>query len=116
MEKILSSNNPQTVPIIFNNKQGNLGLRAIDGIHFPSIAFIDAKQIPKKKVKISSRHLTRIHIPQEINLSLLNEKLKGLRETTNDFFLTPFRGLRKDGKFRRRLDFQLAKKIIESCL
>ena len=110
------NNNSQSTPITFNHKKGNLGLRAIDGTRFPTIAFIEAKQVPTKKIKVSSRHLTRIHIPHEINLSLLNEKLKKLREITNDFFLTPFRGLRKDGKFRRRLDFQLARKIIKSCL
>jgi len=93
-----------------------LGLRAIDGTRFPSIAFIDAQLVPSDKIKVSSRHLTRIYIQKEIDLDLLNKKLKELREITNDFFLTPFRGLRKDGKFRRRLDFQLAKKIIKSCL
>ena len=116
MKEILANNHSQPTIISFNNKQGNLGLRAIDGTRFPSIAFIEAKQIPTKKIKVSSRHLTRIHVPQEINLDLLNEKLKVLRQITNDFFLTPFRGLRKDGKFRRRLDFQLAREIIKSCL
>src|SRR3954471_6060057 len=116
MKEILAKNHSQPTTISFNNQQGNLGLRAIDGTRFPSIAFIDAQLVPSHKIKISSRHLTRIHIPQEINLTLLNEKLRALREITNDFFLTPFRGLRKDGKFRRRLDFQLAKKIIEACL
>jgi hypothetical protein len=115
VEKILINNN-SSATITFNNKQGNLGLRAIDGTRFPTIAFIEANQVPKNKIKVSSRHLTRIHVPHEINLSLLNERLNELREITNDFFLTPFRGLRKDGKFRRRLDFQLARKIIESCL
>ncbi|CFW93085.1 Type I restriction-modification system methyltransferase subunit [endosymbiont DhMRE of Dentiscutata heterogama] len=115
VEEILA-NNHSSIEISFNHKQGNLGLRAIDGTRFPSIAFIEAQLVPSRKIKVSSRHLTRIHIPQEVNLNLLNEKLKKLREITNDFFLTPFRGLRKDGKFRRRLDFQLARKIIESCL
>jgi hypothetical protein len=112
---ILTNNNSSTI-ITFNNKQGNLGLRAIDGTHFPTIAFIEASRIPKRKIKVSSRHLTRIHVPQEISLHLLNEKLTKLRKITNDFLLTPFCGLRKDGKFRRRLDFQLARKIIVSCL
>src|SRR5436305_385326 len=116
VEQVLINNKSQPTTITFNNKQGNLGLRAIDGTRFPTIAFIEAKQVPKRKIKVSSRHLTRIHVPHEINLSLLNERLKKLREITNDFFLTPFRGLRKDGKFRRRLDFQLARKIIKSCL
>ena len=116
VEQVLINNNSQLTSITFNNKKGNLGLRAIDGTRFPSIAFIEASQVPENKIKVSSRHLTRIHIPHEVNLTLLNEKLKELREITNDFFLTPFRGLRKDGKFRRRLDFQLARKIIKSCL
>lgn len=116
VEQVLINNNSQLTSITFNDKKGNLGLRAIDGTRFPSIAFIEANQVPENKIKVSSRHLTRIHITQKINLTLLNEKLRKLREITNDFFLTPFRGLRKDGKFRRRLDFQLAKKIIKSCL
>jgi hypothetical protein len=116
VEQVLTNQTSQPTVISFNNKRGNLGLRAIDGTRFPTIAFIEASQVPENKIKVSSRHLTRIHTPKKINLSLLNEKLKELREITNDFFLTPFRGLRKDGKFRRRLDFQLAKKIIESCL
>jgi hypothetical protein len=115
VEQILTSNR-SSLNITFNNKQGNLGLRAIDGTRFPTISFIEAKQVPTKKIKVSSRHLTRIHVPQEINLNLLNKKLNQLRKITNDFFLTPFRGLRKDGKFRRRLDFQLAREIIKSCL
>jgi hypothetical protein len=116
VKEVLTSDKSQSVSITFNSKKGNLGLRAIDGIRFPTIAFIEASKVPEDKIKFSSRHLTRIHIPQEINLGLLNEKLGELREITNDFFLTPFRGLRKDGKFRRRLDFQLAREIIKSCL
>ncbi|CAG8698066.1 15694_t:CDS:2, partial [Racocetra persica] len=97
VEEILT-NNHSPIEISFNHKQGNLGLRAIDSTRFPSIAFIDAQLVPSRKIKVSSRHLTRIHIPQEVNLNLLNEKLKKLREVTNDFLLTPFRGLRKDAK------------------
>jgi len=116
LSKLLTNSTPRNLDIKFNNKNGNIGLCAIDNTQTPSIAFIDARLVPKKKIKVSSRHLTRIHVPQKINLSLLNKKLNELREITNDFFLTPFRGLRKDGKFRRRLDFQLAREIIESCL
>jgi hypothetical protein len=115
VEEVLPSCH-SSLNITFNSRKGNLGLRAIDGTRFPTIAFIEANQVPEKKIKVSSRHLTRIQVPQEININLLNEKLTKLREITNDFFLTPFRGLRKDGKFRRRLDFQLARKIIKSCL
>jgi hypothetical protein len=102
--------------IKFNDKNGNIGLCAIDNTRIPSIAFIDAQLVPKKKIKVSSRHLTRIYTEKKVSLVLLNEKLAQIRELTNDFLLTPFRGIRKDGKFRRRLDFQLARKIIISSL
>ncbi|CAG8724776.1 8829_t:CDS:2, partial [Cetraspora pellucida] len=113
VEQFLINNKSQSTTITFNNKQGNLGLRAIDGTRFPTIAFIEAKQVPKRKIKVSSRHLTRIYVSQEVNLSLLNEKLKELREITNDFFLTPFRGLRKDGKFRRQIKEQIKENLRE---
>jgi hypothetical protein len=116
LEEVLVNNNSQLTTIVFNDKRGKLGLRAIDGNHSSSIAFVEAKQVPEKKIKVSSRHLTRIYLPEKVDLDSLNEKLRKVREITNDFLFTPFRGLRKDGKFRRRLDFRLARKIIKSCI
>ncbi|RHZ36117.1 Eco57I restriction-modification methylase domain-containing protein [endosymbiont GvMRE of Glomus versiforme] len=107
---------PRNLEIKFNDQNGNIGLCAIDNTRVPSIAFIDAQLVPKKKIKVSSRHLTRISVKEKVSLDLLNSKLAQIRKITNDFLLTPFRGLRKDGKFRRRLDFQLARKIIEACI
>src|SRR6185295_1406089 len=52
MKKILTNNKSQPASITFNNKKGNLGLRAIDGTHFPTIAFIEASQVPKNKIKV----------------------------------------------------------------
>jgi hypothetical protein len=115
LAKILTSTQ-ENLTIKFNDKNGNIGLCAIDNTRIPSISFIDAQLVPTKRIKVSSRHLTRISVKKPVNLDLLNKKLSQIREFTQDFFLTPFRGLRKDGKFRRRLDFQLARKIIESCL
>lgn len=116
LTEILTNATSKNLAIKFNDKNGNIGLLAIDNTRLPSIAFIDAQLVPKQRIKISSRHLTRISVKEKVNLNLLNEKLTQIRELTQDFLLTPFRGLRKDGKFRRRLDFQLARKIIESCL
>lgn len=116
LTEILTNSTPKNLEIKFNDKNGNIGLCAIDNTRLPSIAFIDAQLVPKQRIKISSRHLTLISVKEKVNLALLNEKLTQIRELTQDFLLTPFRGLRKDGKFRRRLDFQLARKIIESCL
>ena len=46
----------------------------------------------------------------------LNKRLKKLRRETEDVFMTSFKGLRSDGKYRRRLDFKLAKDLISDCL
>jgi len=116
LTKILTNSVSKSMEIRFNDKNGNIGLCAIDNTRAPSIAFIPSWLVPKKRIKTSSRHLTRISIKEKVDLDLLNEKLAQIREFTCDFLLTPFRGLRKDGKFRRRLDFQLARKIIESCV
>ncbi len=38
--------------------------------------------------------------------------LGDFRDDTSDLFLTSFRGLREDGDYRRRLDYNLAKMIL----
>ena len=74
--ELLTNNNSQLTPVTFNQKEGNLGLRAIDGKQSPNISFLKANQVPKRKIRVSSRHLTRIHISEKVSLSLLNEKWK----------------------------------------
>jgi len=44
----------------------------------------------------------------------LNKKISTFRESTNDIFLTPFKGIRKDGRYRRRMDFALARDFINA--
>ena len=41
-----------------------------------------------------------------------NELLATYREKTQDVFMTSFKGLRADGKYRRRLDFKTARAIL----
>ena len=38
--------------------------------------------------------------------------LNDFRRETYDIFLTPFKGLRKDFRYRRRLDYALARNIV----
>ncbi|KLL02475.1 MAG: hypothetical protein MRERC_1c065 [Mycoplasmataceae bacterium RC_NB112A] len=49
MKQLLKNNKSQLTVVSFNNKQGNLSLRAIDRTHLPTIAFIEANQAPEKK-------------------------------------------------------------------
>jgi hypothetical protein len=39
-----------------------------------------------------------------------------MRADTHDVVLTPFKGIRKDGAFRRRLDFRIARAILSQAL
>lgn len=101
----------------FNIPKGEIGLYAIDGTINKSIRFVDGNDIPEQKIKVSSRGVTRIQgAPNGLCINdLLKEAnlvLSEFRDKTNDIFLTSFRGLRKDGDYRRRLDFSMAKNIL----
>jgi len=43
-------------------------------------------------------------------------KLEQIRKNTHDVFLTSFKGLRNDNKYRRRLDFTTIKLILCAVL
>lgn len=101
----------------FNIPTGELGLFAIDGTTDKAIRFVNGNEIPEEKIKVSSRGVTRISgIPNGLEITDLikeaNSVLKDFRENTKDVFMTSFRGLKKDGDYRRRLDFAMAKAIL----
>lgn len=108
--------------IVFNDPNGVLGLKAVDNTKKASIKFVLGNEIPKSKIKVSSRSLTRIsfrgHSSIDINklIKRCNRILQVYRRKTHDVFLTSFKGLREDGKYRRRLDFNTANIIIGKCL
>ena len=106
--------------IRFNVPNGNLGLIAIDNTIEPSIKFVNGEEISPDRIRVSSRSITRIMIPTKYKINNIIEKLNYnlniFRKETYDLFLTPFKGLRKDNYYRRRLDYKLAKKLIEETL
>lgn len=99
----------------FNNPEGNLGFISFDNTRHPSIRFCNADEIKTYKIKESSRFITRIsgnfNCTEEL-INHLNKNIDRFRENTKDIFLTPFKGIRKDGYYRRRMDFNLAKRFI----
>jgi hypothetical protein len=108
---------PQSVnncEIEFNSNEGNLGLFAIDDTNCASIRFCQAGELKDYKVSSSCRSITKIKVNKEIKINDLNRTLNIFRNETEDVFLTAFKGLRKDGMYRRRLDFGLARKIINA--
>lgn len=105
---------PKIHAIKFNAKNGNLGLIAIDNTKEASIRFCFGDDIDEKMIKSSSRNITKIavslNVDQEL-IDLLNDNLRRYREITHDVGLTPFKGLRKDGKTRRRITFDCVKDV-----
>lgn len=120
LEKI--NNIPKNnLEIKFNSLLGQISCICIDNTNTASIEFKKGDYVKDKDIKISSRSKTRIYIKQLENkseeyidklINKLNFLIFQYREETKDVFLTSFKGLRKDGKYRRRIDFKTIKKII----
>lgn len=104
----------------FNDPEGELGLHAIDSSKEASIRFLEGDLIDSASIKVSSRSLTRIKvslsaIQRAALISEANRLLALERSATHDVFMTSFKGLRKDGKYRRRLDFAQARVLLNNA-
>lgn len=110
------------VDISFNDKKGNLGLRGIDGLDaHDRIKFCLPEELnySASKIKVSSRAITIIEVDFEISMNFIhtiNSYLEDYRGRTHDVFLTPFKGNNRNGVRRRRLDFRLARKLINNVI
>jgi hypothetical protein len=109
--------------ITFNDPDGNLGLRAIDGISLEDrICFAKPEDLnyDLKNIKESSRSITLINIEGvDVNDNFIkraNYFLDMLRLLTNDIVLSPFKNNNKFGVRRRRLDYEWARKILEKTM
>ncbi len=99
--------------IVFNDPNGNLGLIAIDNTVSASIRFCPPAELKDYPIRVHCRSFTKIGVPWDVNIDMLNMRLTTIREKTQDVFLTAFKGLRRDGCYRRRLDWALARAIID---
>lgn len=101
----------------FNDPSGCIGLYAVDGQKGASIRFLPGDEIAASEVKETSRSVTRIggDVPATAVPAILKEAnrlLQARRENTKDTFMTAFKGLRQDGRYRRRLDFAQARELL----
>ena len=122
--KVLSQYIPK--PILshtwkINDPTGTVGIKCVDSNDGPSIHFCHGDIIDSSKIKISSRSETRVSglyedIELDIFLAECNKLLTDYRLHTEDVFMAPFKNLRKDGKYRRRLDFATAKLIMSKAV
>jgi hypothetical protein len=108
----------------FNTLKGWLALRAVDSTDDSiKIHFALKNEIPynwEKGIKVSSRHMTLIdlNIPdskKKVLIKNANQTLNEIREKSQSILLTPFMGNTKLGVRRRRLDYDLARAIIEKA-
>ncbi|WP_027334924.1 Eco57I restriction-modification methylase domain-containing protein [Mycoplasmopsis felifaucium] len=120
----LRINPNNSVRIIFNDSSGWLGLRAVDSTDDKKFIHFDYKENFKydwsNKIKHTSRHfsLININIPNNKKACFIDECNKilfHLRGESDDILLTPFKGNTKKGIRRRRLDFKLARAIMEQA-
>ena len=105
-----SSNNRS---IVFNDPNGNLGLIAIDNTVSASIRFCPPEELKDYPIRVHCRSITKIGVPWRVDIDILNACLATIREKTHDVFLTAFKGIRRDGCYRRRLDWALSRAIVD---
>ena len=107
---------PQPLPdgpiVRFNEPLGNVGLIALDNTKEASIRFCQVEELADYQVKKTGRHITKLHVDGEVRIKRWNEYLDDFRDKTRDVLMTCYKGIRKDGKYRRRLDWKLARGII----
>ncbi|MGI9228644.1 MAG: hypothetical protein ACR2P9_02170 [Gammaproteobacteria bacterium] len=103
---------PDGPDVRFNDPCGNVGLIALDNIQSASIRFCEVEELAAYNVKPTGRHITKVKFAGDVHIDKWNECLKHFREATYDVLLTCYKGIRKDGMYRRRLDWQLARGIM----
>jgi len=110
--------------IVFNDPKGRIGLRAVDGSDGKTpIAFVAGRdfEYPSDSVAVSSRLMTYLDLPEigEADLAAVIEQANGIllqiRLASGDLVLAPFKGNDRNGKRRRRLDYGLARKILNQA-
>ena len=120
MRKIPSKN----TYIKFNSLNGQIALRAVDTTNPQKpISFMkpDEMDYDLATIKESSRLITLIELKTADNelvsriIERGNDLLSEFRKKTNDVLLSPFKGNKKNGERRRRLDYLTARAILEEA-
>jgi len=107
---------PHPIPdgplVRFNDPDGNVGLIALDNTQTASIRFCDIDELADYNVKKTGRHITKLLVDEKIQINYWNQILTEFREATHDVLMTCYKGIRKDGRYRRRCDWDLARGIV----
>lgn len=107
--------------IKFNDPNGELALIAIDSANgIDKIRFLKSEELQyNAPILNTSRAITKISIKNlpiklDILIAKLNKQFQTIRKDSHDLLLSPFKNNDKFGIRRRRLDFALARKLIEN--
>lgn len=100
------------IGVKFNVADGNVGLIALDNTKEASIRFCDVAELAGYQVKPTGRHITKLMVNGPIRIAEWNEAIQEFRDKTWDVLMTCYKGIRKDGKYRRRCDWSLARGVI----
>jgi hypothetical protein len=112
------------IQLVFNDPNGRIGLRAVDshdGIRRIEFIYGDF-EYKRSRIKVSSRLLTYLDVPELSDAQIqevvvrANACLEGLRARSSDLILAPFKGNDKKGNRRRRLDYALARQILNTVI
>ena len=103
---------PDGPAVRFNDPSGNVGLIALDNTRTASIRFCRVEELADYRVKKTGRHITKLRVEGQVRIDAWNDYLEDFRERTHDVLMTCYKGIRKDGMYRRRLDWNLARGII----
>lgn len=115
---------PQNIlDIKFNSPTGQIALRAVDTTDPKRpISFMKPEEMDYdlSDIKFSSRLITVISLNIKNNeverlIESSNNLLSDFRKKTNDVLLSPFKGNKKNGERRRRLDYFTARAILEDA-
>jgi len=119
----MRKNPTKKINMKFNSLEGNIALRAVDTTNIQKpIQFMLPNEInyDLTTIKNSSRLITLISL--NIDNQLVNKVIKhsndillDFRKKTSDVLLSPFKGNKKNGERRRRLDYKTARAIIEEA-
>lgn len=106
---------------MMNDPDGDVALFGVDTSRGADIRFDVGDAIPSGNVKASSRSLTRISLADGTRMpdgaiERATEILAEWRVITGDVLMTPFKGMRKDGKYRRRLSYKEAQGILSKAI
>ncbi|UUM20248.1 hypothetical protein NPA13_02165 [Mycoplasma sp. 2045] len=116
-QKILKQRNEWNIR--FNVVSGNLCINTGDNTKDKTnIKFHDSEWKSNDQVKSTDRHKVKLLIEDvEVDEELIeafNKKIQELRNNHCDYLWASFKGVSRTGHFRKRLDFETAKKIINS--